>query len=531
VIPGFAVCLAAGSRCVPVSIFPWKPAASGVEPGLAVTSIPAAGSGAVVRGKIDELVFARLAKAGIEPSSRSTDEVFLRRVYLDMTGTLPTAQQAAAFLASSDPAKRTALIDALLVSDEFAGYWAMKWSDLLRIKAEFPINLWPTAAQEYYHWVRDALHEDKPYDQFARELLTATGSNFRVGPVNFYRAVQSREPQALAQAVALTFMGVRTERWPAARQAEMAVFFSQIGYKPTGEWKEEIVFYDRGKALPTTNAVFPDGTHAELQPGIDPRLTFADWLTRPKNPWFARNLANRIWAWLLGRGIIQEPDDIRPDNPPSHPELLAYLEAELVSSGFDMKHIYRLVLNSRTYQLSSVPRSQNPDAEKLFAYYPVRRLDAEVLIDALCQITGTSEQYASAVPEPYTIMPGDQRATALPDGSVSSSFLELFGHSPRNTGLESERNNRPSAAQRLHMLNSSHIERKIEQGPALQEIFRDNNPQDAVKTLYLTILSRYPTDEEMKIIAAYARSGGNRRQAVVDLAWAMINSSEFLYRH
>jgi hypothetical protein len=515
-----------------LSHFAYYLAGSEVHPGLAAASTTGRGKEAIARGSIDEIVFSHLTKAGVAPAAVSSDEVFLRRVYLDAIGTLPTAQEAATFLASKDPGGRKALIDGLLQRDEFPVYWAMKWSDLLRIKAEFPINLWPIAAQEYYRWLRESLEKNKPYDQFARELLTSSGSNFRIGPVNFYRALQNREPQSLAQAVALMFMGVRTEKWTAAQRAAMAVFFSQVGYKPTGEWKEEIVFYDRSKTLATADAVFPDGTKIRLQAGRDPRMDFADWLTGPRNPYFARNIVNRIWAWLYGRGIIDEPDDIRPDNPPLYPDLLGFLEAALVNSGYDLKHIYRLILNSNTYQLSSIPRGAEPQAAKHFASYPVRRLDAEVLIDALNQITGTSEQYSSAVPEPYTIMPKDERAIALPDGSISSPFLELFGRSPRNTGMESERNNRPTAAQRLHLLNSSQIERRIEQGPALQAIYGKSDPQAMLTSLYLTILSRYPTEEEVKIAASYAKSSGlDRRKAAVDVAWALINSSEFLYRH
>jgi len=493
---------------------------------------PGRGGDAVARGRIDELVFAHLAKAGVASAGLSSDEVFLRRACLDTIGTLPTAQEAATFLASTDPKRRTALIDQLLQRDEFPVYWAMKWSDLLRIKAEFPINLWPTAAQEYYRWLRESLEKNKPYDQFARELLTSSGSNFRVGPVNFYRALQNREPQSLAQAVALTFLGVRTEKWPAARRAAMAIFFSQVGYKTTGEWKEEIVFFDRSKSIGTADAVFPDGSRTRLQAGRDPRLDFADWLTGPRNPYFARNIVNRIWAWLYGRGIVEEPDDMRPDNPPLYPDLLAFLEAELVSSSYDLKHIYRLILNSSTYQLSSIPRSAKPEAAKNFDRYPLRRLDAEVLIDALNQITGTTEQYFSAVPEPYTIMPNGERAIALPDGSISSSFLELFGRSPRSTGMESERNNLPTSAQRLYLLNSSQVERRIEQGPALQDIFRKSEPRAVLTGLYLTILSRYPTEEEVKIAMAYTQSSGlDRRKAAIDVTWALINSTEFLYRH
>jgi len=505
---------------------------SAVHPALEALSVPGRGSSPVAQGKIDEIVFSQLLKAGEKSAALSSDEVFLRRVYLDAIGTLPTEQEAIAFLASTDPGRRTVLIDQLLQRSEFPIYRAMKWSDLLRIKAEFPINLWPTAAQEYYRWLQESLEKNKPYDQFVRELLTSSGSNFRVGPVNFYRALQNREPQSLAQAVALAFMGVRTEKWPAARRAEMAVFFSQVGYKPTGEWKEEIVFFDRSKPLATNIAVFPDGKKARLQAGRDLRMEFADWLIAPRNPYFARNIVNRIWAWLYGRGIVDEPDDFRPDNPPLYPDLLAYLEGELVSSHYDLKHIYRLILNSSTYQLSSIAPSARPEAAKNFANYPVRRLDAEVLVDALSQITGSNEQYSSAVPEPYTIMPNGERAIALPDGSISSPLLELFGRSPRNTGMEAERNNRPTAAQRLHLLNSSQIERRIEQGPALQEVFRKSDPRALLTSLYLTMLSRYPTEEEMKIAAAYPHDSGlNLRQAAVDIAWALINSSEFLYRH
>ena len=286
------------------------------------------------------------------------------------------------------------------------------------------------------------------------------------------------------------------------------------------------------KRLPATNAILPDGVKAPLAAGADPRQVFAKWLIDAKNPYFARNLVNRIWAWLYGRGIIEEPDDIRPNNPPLYPDLLGYLETEFVHSGFDQKHIYRLILNSSVYQQSAVPNAAQPEALKHFACYPVRRLDAEVLIDALCRVSGTSEQYSSAVPEPYTIMPNDERAIALPDGSITNSFLETFGRSPRNTGMEAERNNRPSVSQRLHLLNSSHIQRKIEQGPALDAIYRISDPRASAEALYLTILSRHPTEDEQKIAAAYTHdNGGNRRQASIDLAWALINSTEFLYRH
>jgi hypothetical protein len=493
---------------------------------LSLFESPAA---AASHGKLDDLVFAQWKRLGVQPAQLCSDAVFVRRAYLDVIGTLPTAPEAAAFLADTDPAKRASLIDRLLEREEFADYWATKWSDLLRVKAEFPINLWPNAAQAYYHWLRSSIQANTPYDRFVRELLTASGSNFRAAPVNFYRAMQSKEPQSIAQAVALTFMGARLEKWPAAQQAGMAAFFSQVGYKETGEWKEEIVFFDASKKPGTP--VFPDGTPVRIGAGQDPRAAFADWLVAPRNPWFARAIVNRVWYWLLGRGIVQEPDDLRADNPAENPDLLAYLEQELVASHYDLKHIYRLVLNSAAWQLSSVPRAEPAVAAANFAAYPLRRLDAEVLIDAINQVTGAGETYSSSIPEPYTFMPDFQRAIALPDGSISSSFLEEFGRPPRDTGLEAERNNRITDAQRLHMLNSSHVLRKIQQSPKLQAMMREvRPPQELIKQIYLTILSRPPSDDEWKLIAAHAQNVRGQA-AVVDLVWALFNTTEFLYRH
>ncbi len=547
---------------------------------------------------IDKIVFGRLKQLGIQPARLCSDEVFVRRAYLDVIGTLPTADEARRFLDDRDPRKREALIDRLLQREEFAEYWGMKWCDLLRVKAEFPVNLWPNAAQAYSRWIRTAIRQNMPYDQFARELLTANGSNFRVPQVNFYRAVQSKDPTTIAQAVALTFMGVRADKWPKERLEGMAVFFSRISYKPTGEWKEEIVAFDPEKllapaqapALPGTVSVtsvsasqsssapparqpaaellgvFPDGTSVRIPASQDPRVVFAEWLTNPKNPWFAKCAVNRVWAWLLGRGIIHEPDDIRPDNPPSNSELLAYLEKELIRSRYDMKHVYRLILTSKTYQLSSIPRTNTPQAAAQFAYYPVRRLEAEILIDALNQITGTSEQYTSMIPEPFTYIPPGFRAIALPDGSITSPFLEQFGRPPRDTGLEAERSNRITAEQRLHLLNSSHIQRKLQQSPKLQSLLQaaagqrskptagrnpaggrarapalarsagtqdpaQQAPGQVLTELYLTILSRRPTTDEMVTVARFLQSSPAPREAFFDVAWALVNSAEFLYRH
>lgn len=483
--------------------------------------------------RIDVLVQGVLKEHGLEPANLCSDEVFVRRVYLDVIGTLPAPAEVRKFLEDRRTDKRAALIEALLARDEFADYWAMKWCDLLRVKAEFPINLWPNAVQAYHRWIRDAIRENKPYDQFVRELLTSSGSNFRVPPVNFYRAVQNRSPAGIAEAVALTFMGDRMKSWPEANRAGIAVFFSRIAYKTTAEWKEEIVCLDPAPA-DVLQTVFPDGTAARITPDQDPRDVFARWLITPENPWLARNIVNRLWAWLLGRGIIHEPDDIRPDNPPVNPKLLMYLERELIKAHYDLRHIYRLILNSRTYQQSSIPRGDDPSAEKLFACYPVRRLEAEVLIDALCRVFGTGEGYSSAIPEPFSFIPQQQRTIALADGSVTSQFLEMFGRPARDTGLESERNNQPTDAQRLHLLNSSQVQRGIEGSWRLQSLLKSarGDRDELVRTIYLNILSREPTPEELTTAEKYAQTAGlSPKQAAEDLVWALINTKEFLYRH
>ncbi|MEY4939244.1 MAG: hypothetical protein RIQ93_979 [Verrucomicrobiota bacterium] len=484
--------------------------------------------------EIDRAVAARLAALGLEPAPLCSDAVFIRRAFLDVLGVLPTPPETRNFLRAPGARKRETLIDRLLTREEFADYWANKWSDLLRIKAEFPINLWPNAAQAYHRWVRTAIRDNLPYDQFARELLTASGSNFRVGSANFYRALQSREPAAFARTVALTFMGARAEKWPDAQLTGLAMCFRAIGYKGTGEWKEEIVFFDPDKFPPggRATAIFPDGTVAPLTSERDPREVFAAWLIRPENPWFARALVNRAWYWLLGRGIVHEPDDLRPDNPPVNPPLLAALERSFVASDYNVKELFRTILNSQTYQRSSLACTIDPLAEANFAHYALRRLDAEVLIDALNQITGTHENYSSAIPEPYTFIPERTRATALPDGSITSAFLEAFGRPARDTGIESERNNAITANQRLLLLNSSQVRRKLEQGPKLQAIFRGQpGAVDKVDALYLAILSRHPTDEERAIVAAHFAAAGKGNNAAVDLAWALVNSAEFLHRH
>jgi hypothetical protein len=505
-----------------------------------ISALSFAAETVVPQNRIDQIVFSRQAEAGFPPSELCSDAVFIRRLYLDVIGTLPTAKEVREFLASKIPDKRRLLIDYVLERNEFADYWALKWCDLLRVKSEFPSNLWPNAVQAYHYWILSALRQNMPYDQFVRALLTTSGSNFRDPPVNFYRPFQDRTPRNILDTTALVFMGVRLANsgWSEEQMLGMDAFFAKVSYKKTDEWKEEIVYSDSDKQMlhPVTKTpvvpVLPGGKAVKLDTNDDPRVAFADWLTAPDNPWFSKAIVNRIWFWLMGRGIVHEADDIRPDNPPWSPELLAYLEKELVEGKYDLKHIYRLILNSATYQLSSIPTPGNSADQAGFSHYRVRRLDAEVLIDAICQITGTGEEYSSAIPEPFTFIPSGQRTILLADGSIKSPFLEMFGRPGRDSSLESDRNNGVSVFQTLHILNSSHIQKKIMKGPGLRKLLATSpSPAERVNLLYLTILSRTPTPAEQKIALDYIASSGQVDDGSYDLAWALINTSEFSLKH
>ena len=484
--------------------------------------------------KLDQLVFAHLDKLGLKSANNCSDAVFIRRAYLVTIGTLPREDETRDFLASKDESKRVLLVEHLLSRPEYADYWAMKWADVLRVKAEFPIKLWPNAVQIYHQWIHASVRDNKPFHQFAQELLVGSGSNFREGQVNFYRAMQDRTPRGMAATVALTFMGERAEKWPEKKLDAMAGFFANVAFKSTAEWKEEIVYFDptADKDGLAKNAIFPDGTPVKLDPGkSDPRVIFASWLLRPENPSFSRCAANRVWTWLMGRGVVNEPDDFREDNPPSNPELLAFLEQEFIGSRCDMKHLIRIILNSRTFALSSIPAQDTPEAVANFAHYPMRRLEAEVLIDALNQITETKESYSSPIPEPFTFIPDDVRGIALPDGSITSSFLELYGRPPRDTGYQFERSLETNPAQRLHLLNSSHIQKKIEACPLVTRT-SDNEPAALAEAAYLTILSRFPTAEEIATLQSYADAGtASGRALAADFVWSLINQPEFFYNH
>ncbi len=503
--------------------------------------------------KIDEFVHAKLKTLGIPPSGLCEDHEFLRRVYLDLIGALPTADEARAYLADTDPEKRSKLIERLFERGEYSDFWALKWGDLFRIKGEMPVNVWPNAAQAYQRWLKGEVAKNTPYDEFARELLAATGSNFRNPEVNFYRALSTKAPQDMAEMAAVIFMGMRigcarchghpSENWGPERNVELAAFFGNVAYKRTKEWKEEIVLFDPKAVFnhPITGQVvtLPEsmaGRPIKLAEGEDPRMAFSRWLTSPENPDFARCIVNRVWFWLMGRGIIHQPDDIRPSNPPENPELLEYLQNELVGHDYDLRHIFRLILNSRTYQLSSQYNKWNEKDVAHFSHYRTRRLAAEQFSDAISQVTGTWEAYKSIIPEPYTHIPPGQKACRLADGNISSSFLDLFGKPSRDAPLESDRNSETSVWQALYLFSSDTFESGLTNfmsGQRIQKLLTAGKDDSAIiDEIFLATLSRFPNEKEKETITQHIPKGGKGREdALQDVVWAVMNTKEFMLNH
>jgi hypothetical protein len=502
---------------------------------------------------VDTHVNRRLAALGITPSPLCTDAEFLRRACLDLMGALPTADQARSFLANPapSPVKRARLIDWIFEQPAYADYWAMRWGDVLRIKSEFPANLWPNAVQAYHAWLRAALAADTPFDQIARDLLLTSGSNFRKPPVNFYRAHQKRTPAAIAESVALVFMGVRLA--PDSPEAQgFAAFFTDVRYKRTDEWKEEIVYFagnwpvyrnpDTKEPVEPRLPPSPPGSPADASPtpsdrNNTPRRIVADWLTAPENPWFAANLANRTWAALFGRGITEPVDDVRPDNPPIDPDLLALLSRRVTENNYSLRDLLRFIATSDTWQRTSRRDDTNRADRDAWSHYYPRRLDAELLADAIGSFTGAHETLLSRIPEPYAFWPDDFRAIQNPDASVTTEFLETFGRPGRDTSYAYERDLHPSMAQALYLLNSKALNTKIEKrngGVAALVKKHAADPGALADEFYLALLSRYPTTTERARVVEHLRAvpaGKPPLAPAQDIAWALINTKEFLYRH
>jgi hypothetical protein len=491
---------------------------------------------------IDAAVLRKLQELNIEPSPLSSDAEFIRRVHLDAAGILPESDAVRAFLADERPDKRARLIDALLERPEFVDYWAYKWSDLLLVSSK---NLQSNAMWAYYNWIRASVAANKPWDRMARELLTASGNALSNGAANYY--VLHKNPIDLTENVAVTFMGFSItcarchnhplERWTQRDYYQMANLFSRVGIKNGNERGDIIVFSARTGDInhPRLNAPLPprplDGLPLALDSEEDRRQYFADWLVSPDNPFFARAVVNRVWKNFMGRGLVEAVDDIRDANPPSNPELLAALTRDFVEHRFDVKQLARTIMNSSTYQLTSKPTATNAADLKYHSHYIAKRLPAEVILDAIGQVTGVREVFPG--------FPG-RRALQLPDASVDSYFLTAFGRPSRVTPADSERQQEPSITQALHVINGDTINKKLSasRGLIATLITSGADNKSAIERLYLSALSRNPTEGELRTLTqaihdAVARETAApetaRRRVLEDLAWAILTGKEFLF--
>ncbi|MBI3866671.1 MAG: DUF1553 domain-containing protein [Planctomycetia bacterium] len=504
------------------------------------------------RNFIDEHVFANLKELGIPPSVLCDDATFLRRVSLDVAGKLPTDAEAAAFLADGDDHKRDKVIDELLKSSEYADFFANKWTALLKNRRDDSSDIVSNFA--FHAWVRDSLIANKRYDQFVRELLAATGTVIGNPPVAWYKRV--KEPKQQLEDVAQLFLGVRMqcaqchhhpfERWSQDDYYSLAAFFSQVGRKPSSTRGEDLIFHKRGIAVANnmkTGAPLKPAALGDAVPEIaadeDPRLRLADWMSGPNNPFFARSLVNRYWKHFFQRGLIEPEDDIRDTNPPTNPALLSALEKHFIASGFDLKELVRVITRSRAYQLSQTPNEHNlADRQNYSRYYP-RRLQAEVMLDAIDQLAGTQTD--------FTNLPPGTRAIALPDNSYnqSSPFLRVFGRPEGESVCECERVQSSSLAQSLHLINAPDIKAKLA-SPAgrAERLAKEEKPVEAkIRELYLAAFSREPRLQEVQAATEFLTeprldaegkpvdSQKASRENFQDLIWALINAKEFLFNH
>ena len=488
---------------------------------------------------IDTLVNAKLRKLRIAPSDLSDDPTFLRRVYLDITGTLPTPDQVRTFLADTATGKRDAVVDDLLGRKEFVDLWVMKWAELLQIRsADQQVQMSAKSALQYFDWLEGEITQNVPVDVMVKKLLTATGPSFEEPATNFYKV--ERDTLKLTENVAQAFMGVRVQctqchnhpfdRWTMNDYYGLAAFFAQVGRKSGEDPRETIVFNSGGGAVkhPVTGKdmapKFLGGAQPEIAKGADRRQVLAEWLTAPENPYFARNLANIIWAQFFGKGIIDPVDDVRVSNPATNPELLEKLATQLTAYRYDFKKLVRDICTSRTYQLSAVPNATNAGDDANFAKAGVRRIRAEVLLDALSTVTGSAEKLRG--------LPQGSRAIEIADGRTSTYFLTTFGRATRETPCSCEVKMEPNLSQALHLLNGDAVNAKVLNGGLVKKLLKDGkSPADIIEELYLRALGRLPTATETTKLQAFFTEGKKHDVVLNDLFWSLLNAKEFVFNH
>jgi hypothetical protein len=500
---------------------------------------------------IDGLVYSKLQKMKILPSELSSDAEFIRRVSLDLTGLPPRSDRVRAFLADPTPTreKRAKLIDELLASEDYIEFWANKWADLLQCSAD---NLGIKSVWQYRNWIRDSIAQNKPYDQFVREILLAKGSSYQNPAANYYRVL--REPGKIAEDVSQTFLGVRFncnkchdhpfERWTQNQYYEMAAYFAKVSFKrgPVGTrtvkdeggstqriYEEEILYLNYKDAEvdhPKTGAKVrphvPFGSAQVPGPDEDRRKAFADWLTSKDNPMFAKSMANRVWSYFFGIGIIEPVDDIRAGNPPSNAPLLEALTREFLDHDFDVRELMRTICNSRVYQLSFEPNPWNNDDKINFSHARLRRLSAEQLYDAVARVTGTKHQFSG--------LPKGMRAVEVAEGKVpGDDFLTLFGRPKRQSACECERTSNITLSHAMSLINGATIGEAVSAPDSniRRLVASEKDDRKVLDELYFSILSRPPTEQELKL--ADFSGAPSRLEGAQDIAWALLNSPAFLF--
>lgn len=484
-------------------------------------------------GRIDQLVWDKLAKMGLPASPRCDDATFLRRLHLDVIGTLPAPQQVRQFLDSPDPDKRRQAVERVLQRDQYADFWALQWADILLVDRK---ALGDRGAYEFHKWLRRQFQENRPCDQWVRELITASGNSAKHGPVNLYRAL--RTPEELTRSVSQALLGVRIdcaqchhhpfEKWSQEDFYGLAGFFNGLQRTALPDGRE-LVYHlgPQPQRLPQSDRLAPlrppDGPVLEPSVGGDPRQFLAEWVTGRDNPWFSRVLANRLWKHFLGRGLVEPEDDLRSTNPAVNEPLLDYLADELARSGFDLQHMIRLIVSSRVYQLSSQPLAANRDDLQNYSHYYVKRLQAEVLLDAIGDVTGVPEEFAG--------MPPGVRAIQLWDNRLPSYFLDTFGRSLRESPCQCAKSSDPTMSQALHLMNAPEIDAKIRHrdGRLARLLAAGRSDEEMVAELCLAALGRPPEEKERAAAERLLAAADSRRQALEDLMWTLLNSYDFLF--
>lgn len=506
------------------------------------------------RNVIDEAVLGQLRRLNLKPSPKSSDSEFIRRVYLDTTGMLPTPEVTRAFLADPSETKRDALIESLLAQPEFVDYWTYRFSDLFLISGR---KLRPEALKTYYQWLRGEMEKNTPWDQLVRQVVSAKGDTMKNGATNFYSVHQ--DPETMAENVSQAFMSLSIncakchnhplEKWTNDQYYSFANLFARVrakgwgGDARSGNGARTLFIANRGDLIqPRTGKPQPpaplDGQAIESDSPEDRREALAAWLTAPENPYFTRSIANRVWANFFGRGIVEPVDDLRTSNPASNEPLLEAISVHLAENRYDLKALARLILQSETYQRTSTPLPENMEDQKYYSRYYPRRLMAEVLQDAITSITRISPKYdritlSDGSTQGTSFYRDGTRALQLFDSAVTSYFLKTFGRNEREITCECERSNKPSMVQVLHLSNGDTLNKNLRSDQSCVNVMIPQSNEEIIEETYLLCLSRMPSDGERKRLAAVFDNTPEteRRAAIEDLFWALMTSREFLFQH